>query len=921
VARDIPVQLIGRDANIEHVRRFVDDVAIHGGALLVSGDAGVGKTALLDVAALHAETAGTQVVRAAGAEFEAELGFSGLSIVLHPLLDGLRMLPPLHRQALSVALGMDAGSPSDRLVVSNAVVGLLRDAAVARPLLVVVDDLQWLDRASSLVLASAVRRLAGTGVGFLAALRTDSEGFFDRAGLPGYVLEPLDQAAAMSLIRQQFPALAPRVRERLIVEAQGNPLALLELPIALRDARPQRRHLADALPLTARLQALFAWRITGLPAPTIALLLIAVLDGTGDLRVLEAAAPADSGLDHLAAAERAGIVHIDESDARLVFRHPLIRSAVVALSTSDQRRRAHRALAACASVPGRRAWHLAEATVGPDENVASLLEGSARAQLNRGDAVDAVAEMSRAAELSPATADRARRWAEAAYIGATFLGDIGNAPQRLDDVRKIDPDHAGSLAGALAAAYHLLNGDGDFDTAHGLLVGAIETASDPTDAYNEVLIEAIYMLLEVCFFGGRADLWPPFHRAMRRLKPHAPTFLEVLSKAIPDPARDAITALGRLEEAIAGLNEEPNPLRIVRFAVASAYIDRLPQCRPALWRVVQDGRAGGAVTMAIHALALLGFDYYLTGQWDSLAEIADEGVSLSDSHSYVLLRWPARFQQALLAAARGDSTKARAITDEMISWAVPRRAEAVHAYALHARALDAIGRADFETAYRDACAVSPAGNIASHVPHAMWMVLDLVESAVRTGRRDEAAAHVAAARECGLPAISPRLALITSGAAAAAATDDDDAITLFEQTLDVPGADQWPFDLARVQLLFGERLRRARATTRSRQLLTCAIDTFQRLGAVPWAQRASSELRATGIGVGKTDVSGPASLTSQQLEIAQLAAEGLTNKEIGERLFLSHRTVGTHLYQLFPKLGVTSRAALRDALTGVARQG
>ncbi len=186
---------------------------------------------------------------------------------------------------------------------------------------------------------------------------------------------------------------------------------------------------------------------------------------------------------------------------------------------------------------------------------------------------------------------------------------------------------------------------------------------------------------------------------------------------------------------------------------------------------------------------------------------------------------------------------------------------------------------------------------------------------MRTGRTDEAAAHVAAAEEAGLPAISSRLALITFGAAAMAATDDQDAMALFEQALSVPGAEQWPFDLARIQLAFGERLRRARATTRARQLLTAARDTFQRLDARPWTHRAGNELRATGLTIGQTDLSGPASLTPQQLEIAQLAAEGLTNKEIGERLFLSHRTVGTHLYQLFPKLGITSRAALRDALS------
>jgi ATP/maltotriose-dependent transcriptional regulator MalT len=325
--------------------------------------------------------------------------------------------------------------------------------------------------------------------------------------------------------------------------------------------------------------------------------------------------------------------------------------------------------------------------------------------------------------------------------------------------------------------------------------------------------------------------------------------------------------------------------------------------------------------MSIQALALLGFDAFLTGQWDSLAEMADEGVSLCDTHNYGLLRWPTRSLQALLAAARGDSVQAREIADEVTGWAVPRRAEATHMYVLHARTLDAIGRGDFDNAYRNACAISPAGTIASHVPHAMWVVMDLVEAAMRTGRNDEAAAHFTAAQEAGLPGISSRLALITWGAGAIAATDTRDSTTRFERALDVPGADQWPFDLARVQLAFGEHLRRSRATTRARHLLTTARDTFQRLDARPWAQRSSNELRATGLTLSRTDDYGAASLTPQQLEIAQLAAEGLTNKEIGERLFLSHRTVGTHLYQLFPKLGITSRAALRDALQTPAHRG
>jgi ATP/maltotriose-dependent transcriptional regulator MalT len=401
---------------------------------------------------------------------------------------------------------------------------------------------------------------------------------------------------------------------------------------------------------------------------------------------------------------------------------------------------------------------------------------------------------------------------------------------------------------------------------------------------------------------------------MERLEPQPPAFLALLAKTIPDPARDAVSVLDQLEAAITGLNHESSPVRIVRIAVASSYIDRLPRCRPALWRVVHDGRAGGAITMSIQALALLCFDYYLTGQWDSLTEMADESASLCESHGYGLLRWPARSVQALLAAARGDSATTSAIADEVTGWAVPRRARAMQNYVLHARALDAIGRGDFDNAYRQASAISPAGTIASHVPHAMWMVLDLVEAAMRTGRTDEAAAHVAAAQEAGLPAISTRLALITCGAAAVAAPDDQVAADLFDQALNVPAVEQWPFDFARIQLLFGEHLRRARKTGRARQLLTTARDTFQQLGAQPWTQRAASELRATGLAIDPMDRSGPGSLTPQQLEIAHLAAQGLTNKEIGERLFLSHRTVATHLYQLFPKLGVTSRAALRDAL-------
>jgi DNA-binding CsgD family transcriptional regulator len=225
----------------------------------------------------------------------------------------------------------------------------------------------------------------------------------------------------------------------------------------------------------------------------------------------------------------------------------------------------------------------------------------------------------------------------------------------------------------------------------------------------------------------------------------------------------------------------------------------------------------------------------------------------------------------------------------------------------------ALGRGDFEDAYQHATAISPAGVLASHVPLALWVLMDLVEAAVRTGRHTEAAAHVTAMRDAGIAAISPRLALLAAGSEAIA-TPDGNGLGLFEEALAIPGVDRFPFDLARVQFLYGERLRRARSTKESRPHLAAALEIFERLGARPWASRAARELQATGQTNACADQPARDSLTPQERQIAMLAAAGLTNKEIGQQLFLSHRTVGAHLYQIFPKLGITTRAALRDAL-------
>ena len=465
-------------------------------------------------------------------------------------------------------------------------------------------------------------------------------------------------------------------------------------------------------------------------------------------------------------------------------------------------------------------------------------------------------------------------------------------------------------------AFLLINGEGDMDTAHRLLTGAIATQAGRYDPNDRALIEALYTLCTVCTFGGRAELWDPFHRALARIAPDGSTGLSLCARLFADPARATPAAVDELETMINRLHDQSDPAAIVRIGKASCFVDRMTGCREAHWRVVRDGRAGGAVASAIHALTSLCLDDYLGGEWDEALQLADEGLALCEAHGYQLLAWPLWFGKAIIAAARGDDDTARALADEMDRWAAPRRAGIVQSFARHARGLAALGRGDCEAAYHELSSISPPGTLPSHVPLALWTVLDMVEAAVRTNRPAEAVAHGDVVRAAPVAALSPRLALVSPGAAAIASADGDD-IAFFEQALATPGAGRWPFDLARVQLAYGERLRRTRAVALARQHLGAALDTFQRLGAQPWADRAGTELRATGAPRLEAKNFEPGPLTAQEREIAQLAASGLTNKQIGEKLFLSHRTVGTHLYRVFPKLGITARAALRDALTAL----
>lgn len=855
-----------------------------------------------------------RVLAASGSEFEADVSYSSLNQLLLPLFDELGRLPQAPRDALSVALGFGPGPPPAALLVCNAALLLLKEVAADTPLLLVVDDVQWIDRASAVVLGFIARRIAGSPIGVMVSSRTGVGSFLDPRGLTGMTLEPLGPEASARLVDANFPGIPGRIRHRLLDLAQGNPLALMELPSTMLGAVQQGVEQSGLVPLSDRLLALFRTRITDLPEPTRRLLLLAAFEGTGDVRVLRSVVGEEQGLRDLAPAERAQLVRVDDVTARIAFRHPLIRSAIVAQSTHEERRNAHLALAAVLDGEReRRAWHLAAAASGPDEAVAEQLEEAAHRVMLRGDSLGAVMALVRAAELSVTSGDRARRLAEAAYVGAEASGSVADAKTLLANARQANPEAAGSLHAAIAAVFLMINGDGDVNTAHRLLVGAIEHGDHGYQADCPGLLDAVHSLMLLCWYGGRPEYWEPFFRTLRRLRPRPPAVLSLAAKTFPDPVRTAVEALPEAEAVLTTAQHEDDPTWIIRIGTASVYIDRLSDVRQSSWRVVEQGRAGGPPRRHLGALMHLCLDDFLIGRWDEAEELANEGQRVSLENGYPFFNWYFLYNRAILAAGRGRAEEAYSLADEITHWALPRGVASAAAFAQHPRALAAFAQGDFDAAFRHASVMSPPGVLAPYVPHCTWVMFDLVEAAVRTGRMVEARAHVEAMREANVAALSPRMALILRGAEALV-EDDAETRARLDELLAAPATERWRYDVSRVRLAFAEKLRRTRAASEAREHLLAARAGFAAMGAEPWVARTEAELRAAGYRMGDVSRRSVVALTAQELEIAQLAASGLTNKQIAERLFLSHRTVGAHLYRIFPKLGITSRAGLRDAL-------
>ncbi|MFF5079384.1 AAA family ATPase [Actinoplanes sp. NPDC000266] len=906
--------LVGRDNEIKVLERFISRLAADGGALLLHGEAGVGKTALLDAAEQKVLLQGHQVIRTVGIEFEAEEAYAGLLRVLTPALSSLSELNPAHQRILSTALGLDGGPPPERLAVSTAALSLLSHGRGDAPMLIIVDDLPWLDRVSAAVLAFVARRLAGSHIGFLGASRTGEASYFDFSGIDTLEVTALDPASAAGLIDSRYPRLAPRARQELLDQAAGNPLALLELPASTQNQQHPAFNAPHAVtPMTDRLQNLFAARVKALPDSARRVLLLAALDATGDWSVLAGASGMREPLDELATAEQAHLIRVDRGMRRVNFRHPLTRSAVVAMAGPQARRQAHTELAAqLQHQPDRYAWHLAEAATEPDERVAELLERAAERVQRRGDAVGAVAALLRSADLTPHERDRTRRLALAAYVGAEITGDVSHVPELLATVQPGASQGAAPLTLAVAASAYLLNGEGDVNAAHRVLLGAIENRNNH-DFGDPALEEALWYLIAICAFSGRAKPWDALNAMVAQFRPEPPRYLTVIAKTFGNPAHEALPVLGELDDMLAQLSHESDPAHVARVGIASAYVDRLVACRGPLQRVLDHGRDGGAVTSQLQVAVLVGEDYFFGGQWDEVVENCEEAVRVGRSHGYPLLTWTMMHQRALVDAARGNSGPAREVIDGMTGWAAPRGVDLLVQYAHGIELLLALGQEDYQKAWENACRLTSPGELAHYVPYVLWSLLDYLEAGVRANRSAEVARHVATLRRMNIPAISPRLAMVTAAAEGMVATNDTFA-DAFDAALAVPEATRWPFELARIQLFYGERLRHARATVEARRHLNAALDTFQRLDARPWTTRAGNELRATGRVPSKRPTADLTKLTPQQREIALLAAAGLTNKQIAERLFLSPRTVGTHLYQIFPKLGVVSRAGLRDAL-------
>lgn len=895
--------LVGRDRELAVVSALLDGAGERGRALLVRGGPGVGRSSLLAAARATASSRRMKTLAVTGTRLEAALPFAGLHQIIQPLIGEVRRLPGPQRDAVLTAFGMVPGSCPSPLFVALGTLELLASAAAGDPLALLVDDAQWLDPATSEVLGLVARRLAPTRLVLVAATRTGCETPLTDAGLAELDLHPLESAAARMLLDGSAGPLTSAEREQVLAEAQGNPLALIELSDALKAGRADERALPTLPALTPGLRQAFATRDHELPAVTRTLLLIAAASDGDDLgEVLAAGAAAGvpgASAAALAPAASADLIHITGSAFR--FPHLIMRSAVYHEASVSERHAAHAALAGIlAGQPERAAWHVAATVTQPDETVAGAMERAARRALGGGGTIAALAAAERAAVLTPDPALRGRRWLRAAEL-AWDVGR-GEAARRLmaqarplrlppaDNIRLMwlgqetspgGPADAASLR-ALAELAVQARKHGDHDLALSMLDAAALQCLEAGhgDGLRQIVVAAVETMPAL---SGSPRSLPAL--ALADPDGHGQVIIKEASRLRQPAARDAAEAGDLLAAGIAAtIAGDPE-----------TGVSLLASAVPLL-------RVQGRLRLLARALVVRAWGAIYCCDWSTAITAAQEGVRLAQETEQPLFVTMGLCAQLTLAALRGD----------------PAAGPGHGGYGRAARGLSALGEGRYEEAYEHLLSTLTRGETGCHYAQRCWAIADLAEAAVHSGHRDQAGGYLSelarAAERTPAPFLRASLAygrLMLAG--------DDEAAELFEAVTSVELA-SWPFFRARTQLAYGSWLRRQRRITESRRPLRAACEVLDALGAGPWARRARQELRAAGeADLAARTTQGGGLLSPQERQIAEMAASGLSNREIGQQLYLSHRTVAAHLYRIFPKLGITSRFQMPQALQTASR--
>ncbi len=878
--------------------------------LVLRGEAGVGKTALLDY--LIAAASDAQVVRAVGVESEMELAFASLHQICVPVLQYLDRIPAPQREALEIVFGMSAGSVPDPFLIGLAALSLLCEAAESRPLVCVIDDAQWLDSASARTLAFVGRRLLADRVVLVFAARQAVE---ELHGLPDVEIRGLRRDDARALLGSAVHFLLDEtVRDRIVAETRGNPLALLELPRGLTSTQLAGGFgLLGSQALRGRIENGFERRLRVLPDDSRRLLLLAAAEPLGDpLLLWRAADGAGVSAAAAAAAEADGLVSIG---SQVTFRHPLVRSAVYRSAPAHERRTAHLALAAATDPeadPDRRAWHLAAAAAGPDEVVAQELERSAGRAQARGGLAAAAAFLERSVALSVDPARRTDR-ALAGTQASLRAGDFETA------LGLLAAAEAGPLDELQGARVDLLRAEAAFSRSHGndapplLLRAAKKLEPLEPKLARETYLDAWSAALFAGRFAGAGSL-EEVSREARRAPPAAEParasdlLLHGLSLLLTDGRGSATPVLQRAAVGFAG--DSASVEELLRWGwlatIAAVLVWDYESCVAIASRGVQLARDAGALTVLAVASNIMAQAVAMGGEYEKAAQLIAEADAVTEASGTHVLQYGALY----LAAYQGHEAQVTRLTDDTVREATARGQGNVIGFTSLAAALVANGSGR----YRDALA--PARDASDDLPEmvtAMWGLIELVEAAARSGETElahDAVERLAARNDVtasdwgrGVEARS-RALLAEAGAAE----------ELYREAIERLGRTRLRPELARAHLLYGEWLRRENRRVDARAQLRTAHDLLSGIGMELFAERAQIELLATGERVRKRSPDTRDELTAQERQIATLAREGLSNPEIGGRLFLSPRTVEWHLGKVFTKLGISSRHELVKAL-------